>query len=267
MSWLPPLYLSHGAPTLAIEPGTAGPMLAALGRELPRPRAILVLSAHWATTPVRASVVAAPATIHDFGGFPEELYRLSYPAPGAPDAARAALARLAAAGIAAREDATRGLDHGAWVPLRYLYPDADVPVAQLALDARGGPREHFAIGRALAPLTDEGVLLIGSGSITHNLAEVFRRGPAGGPEAWASEFVDWVAARGADGDREALLDYRARAPHAARNHPTDEHLLPLFAVLGAAGDGARLRRREGGVTYGVLAMDALVAERPVAAAA
>jgi 4,5-DOPA dioxygenase extradiol len=259
MTPITPVFVSHGAPTLALEPGLAGPMLAGLARRLPRPRAILVASAHWeASTPV-VSTTPAPPTIHDFGGFPAQLYAIRYPAPGAPEVARAAGRLIAAAGMTVREEPVRGLDHGAWVPLLYMYPDASIPVAQLALVRDGGPALHLAIGAALAPLAADGVLVLGSGSLTHDLARVFDNPPDTAPDPSVAEFVDWISARLAAGDVAALLDYRRRAPHAAAHHPSEEHLLPLFVALGAAGDAARLRRLLGGTTFGVLAMDAFAA--------
>jgi 4,5-DOPA dioxygenase extradiol len=258
MTALPPLFVSHGAPTLALEPGLAGPMLAGLARRLPRPRAVLVASAHWQAPTAAVSTTLAPTTIHDFGGFPAELYSIRYPAPGAPEIARAAAERLRAAGLDVREDPVRGLDHGAWVPLRYMYPDASIPVAQLALVRGGGPAVHLALGAALAPLASDGVLVLGSGSLTHDLARVFEHAPDADPDPSVAQFVDWISARLAAGDSSALLDYRRRAPYAVAHHPSEEHLLPLFVALGAAGEGARLRRVPGGTTFGVLAMDAFV---------
>ena len=251
-----PLFVSHGAPTLAITPGRAGPLLEQLGHEHAGARAILCVSAHWEAPVATVSAAARPATIHDFAGFPRELYGLRYPAPGAPALAADVLARLAAAGIATHREPERGLDHGAWVPLRYLVPAADIPVTQLSLIRGGSPAQHYALGTALAPLLAAGTWLIGSGSLTHNLYEFAGHAPDAPAEPWASEFADWIAARAADGDVASLLDYRRRAPHAARNHPTEEHLLPLFVVLGAVG-GRALARRAAGTTYGVLVMDAL----------
>ena len=261
MSALPALFVSHGAPTLAIEPSPARDFLAALGREIDarfgRPEAIVAVSAHWETSVPAASTAVAPATIHDFAGFPEELHRMRYPAPGAPDAAREVVRRLAAAGIEATTDEGRGLDHGAWVPLRLMYPDADVPVTQLSIQPSRDPRHHHRIGEALRPLRENGVFLLGSGSITHNLRELSLRPAEELPHV--REFVDWIAERAGAGDRASLLDYRRLAPHAERNHPTDEHLLPLFVVLGAAA-GLGLRRVHASVTFGSLRMDALAAE-------
>jgi len=255
MNRMPSLFVSHGAPTFAIEPALAGPLLRRLGRELPRPKAVLVFSPHWMTPGVRVSSTATPETVHDFGGFPAELYRIQYPASGSPEVAARALQLLEAAGWNAREDAQRGLDHGAWVPVRHLFPEADVPVLQVSmpreLDAAGAVR----LGRALAPLADEGVLLLGSGSITHNLYE-FRQDIGAAGASYAAEFVDWARAALQRHDEAGLVDYLDVAPHAQRAHPTPDHYLPLPFAFGAAAPDAPVRVIDGGMTYGVLAMDA-----------
>jgi 4,5-DOPA dioxygenase extradiol len=252
MTTAPSLFISHGSPMFALEPGVLGPNLRDVGESLRDVAAVLVVSPHWQTRGVRVGTSAAPATIHDFGGFPAPLYALQYPAPGAPELARAASELLAAAGFEVALDAQRGLDHGAWVPLRYLFPQADVPAFQVSLphdiDAAGALR----LGRALAPLRERGVLVVGSGSLTHNLYE-FRQ-HIGDPE-YAQQFVDWVRDAVAARDLDALVDYRARAPHAQRAHPTEEHYLPLLVAAGASADGEDARLVAGGMTYGVLSMD------------
>lgn len=264
--FLPTLFISHGAPTFALEPGRLGPQLAALGRDLPRPRAVLVMSPHWMTRELAVQSGAQPRTVHDFGGFPEALYRLDYPAPGAPEVANEALALLAGQGITARADPLAGRDHGAWVPLRHLYPAAEVPVLQLSLPVGADPAQVLALGRALAPLAAQGVLMIGSGSLTHNLGDP-ALGRVGVP-AYVGAFAEWVWQALARGDQTALLDYRARAPHAVRAHPQDDHFLPLFFALGAAGAQAgRVRRLAGGVDHGVIAMDSFVLGEPSAISA
>ena len=253
----PTLFVSHGAPTFALQPGQAGPQLAAFTAALPRPRAVLVVSPHWMTAGLEVSTAAMPATLYDFGGFPDELYTLSYRAAGAPELAGQVAALLAEQGVAVRQNPGRGLDHGAWVPLMYLYPQADVPVFQLSLPRLASPRDYLMLGRLLAPLARQDVLVMASGSITHNLQDAFAAMSGGAPEgaAYAREFMDWMAARLAAGDLEALLDYRRQAPHAKRAHPTDEHLMPLFVALGAAGEGAAVARLEGGIDLSVLGMD------------
>jgi 4,5-DOPA dioxygenase extradiol len=258
----PAVFVSHGSPMMAVEPGRAGAALAQLGRDLPRPSAILVVSAHWETAAPAVSTAARPETIHDFGGFPRALYELQYPAPGAPALGARVKALLDTAGMPAALDTHRGLDHGAWVPLRYLYPDADVPVTQLSIQPHLSPVHHYRMGEALRPLLDEGVLILASGSLTHNLREW--RGRSGdAPQAYVSEFQSWVQQAIAQKDIAALLDYRRLAPHAVRAHPTDEHWLPIFVAMGAGGLCGRVTRVTDEVSYGMLAMDAYVFQ-PVA---
>lgn len=249
---LPSLFISHGSPMLALEPGASGPALARLAAELPRPRAILVVSAHWESTALRVTSAAQPETWHDFAGFPPQLYQVQYPAPGHPQFAADIVQLLGAAGFPAQLDPERPFDHGAWVPLSLMYPAADIPLVQLSLPSRQGPELQTRIGRALAGLRQQGVLLIGSGSITHNLGELdWHAGPEV-IEPWAQDFRDWMVARLAEDDEAALHDYRQRAPAAARNHPSDEHLLPLFFARGA---GGRFRVEHSGFTLGALGMD------------
>jgi len=252
MSRLPSLFVSHGSPMFALEPGRLGPNLEAFSRTLPPVRAIVVVSPHWQTEGVRVTAATTLETIHDFGGFPAPLYALQYTPPGDPALALDVVRMLVDAGFPAAIDARRGLDHGAWVPLRYLRPDADIPVLQVSmprdLDADGALR----LGQALAPLRERGVLVIGSGSLTHNLYEF--RSPINDPE-YAQAFADWTADAVARRDVAALRDYRAQAPHATRAHPTEEHYLPLLVAVGTShGDEAR-ERIEGGMDYGVLSMD------------
>jgi 4,5-DOPA dioxygenase extradiol len=260
---LPPaLFVSHGSPMLALEPGRTGPFLqrlgAAIDRRFGRPKAILAVSPHTAAR--RPVVLGSPDhhAVHDFGGFPDALYELRYAPPGAPALAERVLGRLAEAGLDADHSCEPGLDHGIWTVLRFAWPDADLPVLPLALSPQQPPPAQWALGAALAPLRDEGVLLLASGSLTHNLRLLFgaARPAADAPElAESRAFRDWVAARVAAGDREALLDYRAAAPHAASMHPTDEHWLPFYIAAGAGGL-AGARRLHDDVTYGSLAMDA-----------
>lgn len=256
MQTMPALFISHGAPTLAMSDSPARHFLAQLGASLPRPSAILVVSAHWETMDgVAVSLAQQPETIHDFGGFPQALYEMRYPAPGAAAVAEQAARRLEGAGFTVKRSDSRGLDHGAWVPLSLIYPQADIPAAQVSVMRGASPADHERLGRALAPLREQGVLVIGSGSLTHNLYEF--RGQAIDAEvpAWVSDFAGWMRRAIEQGDRDELLNYRTRAPHAARNHPTDEHLLPLFVALGAGGEGAIGRRLHSSHEYGILAMD------------
>lgn len=256
MNRLPSLFVSHGAPTFAIEPGLAGPKLGALGRALPRPRAVLVVSPHWMTPSPRVGVASRPPTIHDFGGFDPALYDITYPVAGHPELAQRVLAVLGEAGWAPQPDARRGLDHGAWVPLRHLYPAADVPAFQVSLPSRLDGDRAWAFGAALAPLAEEGVLIMGSGSLTHNLAE-FRSGP-GANAAYAAEFAAWVRDAVVQGDSEQLRQTLTQAPHARRAHPTPEHFWPLLVAAGAAASALPATVMEGGITHSVLSMDAFV---------
>jgi len=255
MTILPSLYVSHGSPMTALQPGETGTRLSELAAALPRPRAIVVASAHYLARAPQVGGAAQPETVHDFGGFPAALYAMRYPAPGDPALATRVAELLDAAGLPARIDASRGLDHGIWVPLRLMYPQADIPVVPLSIQPGLGPAHQLAVGRALAPLREDGVLVIGSGSITHNLHD-FRAGYDAANEApYVRPFIGWIEQRLAAGDIDALLDYRHQAPFAERAHPTDEHLLPLFVALGAAGEGARAQRLDAGVDLGFLAMD------------
>lgn len=260
----PSLFISHGSPMFALLPGELGPRLRALGESLDGVRAVLVVSPHWQTRGVHVMATAKTSTIHDFGGFPAALYQLQYTPDGAPALAQAAARLLAAAGFEVALDAARGLDHGAWVPLRHLLPGADVPVFQVSmphdLDAAGALR----LGAALAPLRAQGVLLVGSGSLTHNLYE-FRQ-QVRDPE-YAARFAAWVHDAVLAGDVEALLDYRRRAPHAARAHPSEEHYLPLLVALGAAHADDAPHWIRGGMTDGVLSMDSFAWGLPDAAQA
>lgn len=256
MTRLPALFVSHGAPTLPLEQGPTRGFLAQLGSGFERPKAILSISAHWETAVPAISRALQPETIHDFYGFPEALYAMRYPAPGAPELAVRAAALLAESGFTASTNEDRGLDHGAWVPLMLMYPEADIPVTQLSVQSRLGPDHHWRLGEALKPLRDEGVLIIASGSVTHNLREFGRHRYDSPPPSWVSEFNDWLHDRVLSMDRAALLEYRTLAPHAVRNHPSEEHLLPLFAAAGAATSGNRPQRLHAAYTYGVIGMDA-----------
>lgn len=258
MPTMPALFVSHGSPMMVIEDGRAHRFLKSYATELPRPSAILVASAHWETAHPRVTASAAPPTIHDFGGFPDALYRMRYPAPGDPALAERTVALLRAAGFAtAATDPARGLDHGCWIPMSLLYPAADIPVLQLSLQTHLGAEHHLRLGEALRPLRDDGVLIVGSGSLTHNL-RVLQRGTGDTlpPPPFVAAFDQWVCDRVAAGDVAALLDWHAQAPHALENHPTDDHFVPFFVALGAATEAARGTRIHHSHTYAALAMDA-----------
>lgn len=257
-----PLFLSHGAPTLPFDDVPARTFLRSLGAGLERPKAILVISAHWETWAPCVSAAGRNTTLHDFYGFAPALYQLDYPAPGdAPLAGRIA-SLLAEAGLTCAIDEARGLDHGAWVPLMLAWPHADIPVVQLSLQSHLGPAHHLQIGRALAPLVHEDVLIIGSGSFTHDLSSW--RGQAGMAEPeWVTRFADWFSQALIEQRTDDLLAYRTLAPFAVRNHPSEEHLLPLFVALGAAGPDAITQPLHASCTFGVLRMDAFAFGAPV----
>jgi 4,5-DOPA dioxygenase extradiol len=253
---LPALFVSHGAPTLSLTQTPVTDFLRRLGPSLPeRPKAILVVSAHWETNTPEITASAVNATIHDFYGFPAELYALSYPAPGADWLTERVMSVLGQAGLPGQRDEARGLDHGAWVPLRLMYPDADIPVVQLSVQTARGPAYHLELGRILAPLREEGVLIIGSGSFTHDLSE-FRHyyHQINAPEPdWVRDFADWTTSALTDGRQADLIAYRKQAPHGVKNHPTEEHFLPLFVAMGA-GTGP-VQHLHQSTTHGVLRMD------------
>jgi 4,5-DOPA dioxygenase extradiol len=253
---LPAVFVSHGAPTLIIEEDPARDFLAGLGQRLGRPQAVLVVSAHWQEAAPTVTAVAANDTIHDFYGFPAELYQMTYPAPGSIALASAVAKALGEAHLPCWQDTGRGLDHGAWVPLMLMYPEADIPVVQLSLLGGGGPAEHLLLGEALRPLRQQGVLVLASGGFTHNLREFGRFPAAAPPPAWVEDFSDWMDDALRARRMEDLLDYRRKAPNAARNHPTDEHLMPLFTALGAGSEAGAVDRLHASVSYGILRMNA-----------
>ena len=257
MTALPTLFVSHGAPSMVLEAGPTSGFLRSLARTFARPRAIVCISAHFDTRVPTVTASARPQTVHDFFGFPEELYRLRYRAPGEPALARRIAAALGHAGLDSRLDAERGLDHGAWAPLSLMYPAADIPVVQLSLQSALGARHHLRVGQALAALRDEGVLILGSGGATHNL-RAFRGQVVDSPVTeYAAAFDRWLHDAVVGGHTAALLDWE-RAPQAAINHPSAEHLLPIFVPLGAAGADAKGRALHRQFTYGMLSMAAFI---------
>lgn len=255
---MPVLFLSHGAPTLVLEDCPARRFLAGLGQTLPQPKAIVVMSAHYETAAPTVSAAQNPETVHDFKGFPDALYEMRYPARGAPEVAARVHELLCAAGFEPQIERYRGFDHGIWNPLMLIYPDADRPVVPLSIQPNASPEHHAAIGRALSPLRDEGILLIGSGSITHNLERFFSGSyeldsPA---EHFARDFADWIAARISVGDKDALVAAPDTWPGGCENHPSDDHILPLYFAVGASRTPFNGRRLHRSTNYGVLAMDA-----------
>ncbi|GAB6933333.1 DODA-type extradiol aromatic ring-opening family dioxygenase [Calditerricola satsumensis] len=250
---LPTLFVAHGAPTLAVEDSAYARFLRRLGEELERPRALVVLTAHWLHPTQQVSGAAQHRLLYDFFGFPEELYRLTYPAKGDPELARAIANRLAQEGIPCSLDAERGLDHGVWVPLSLLYPRADIPVVALSVNPSLPPEVQYRIGRALAFLRAEGVLVIGSGGTVHNLRAL--DWAAAEAEAWAVQFDDWLAGTLSAWDLPSLFRYKELAPHAERAVPTMEHFVPLLVAMGAADDARRAVRLYQTYTYGSLSLN------------
>ena len=256
MQKLPTLFLSHGSPMHAINAGKAGEVWAAVAKQLPQPKAVLMVTAHWESNLPMLSGNPKPSMIYDFGGFPEELYKIVYGAPGSPDIAARAQGLLKDAGFTAGIDGCRGYDHGTWVPLLKMYPDANIPIVQLSVQTAMNPRHHYELGRALAPLTQEGVLIVGSGHLTHNLRDWMMTRGQGPRAAYAQKFQSWVFDQLAAHDVETLTRYRQESPDAVRAHPTEEHFLPLFVALGAAGEDAIPTRIYDGFEGNALAMDA-----------
>ena len=255
-SLFPAVFVSHGSPDLPLQPSPARDFLQQLGQQLGRPKAILCISAHWGTQHPTVSAVLRPKTHHDFGGFPAQLYQLYYPAPGATDLAYRVVELLSTAGIQHELNFTRGLDHGAWIPLSLMYPTADIPVTQLSIQPYQDLAYHLALGRALEPLRQEGFLIVASGTVTHNLWE-FGKYVADSPaQPWVAQFADWLTQAIKTSNIEALLNYRELAPYATQNHPSEEHLLPLFVALGAGGETVRGIELHSSFTYGVFSMAA-----------
>ena len=257
----PALFLSHGAPTIALDGGDYARDLERFGRQIESPRALVVFSGHFQEPgPIRITAAPRPGLIYDFGGFSEELYRLTYPAPGSPPLASRIGDLLRGAGFASVPDQRRGWDHGLWVPLRLAFPRADVPVVEVSIPRGAPPAELMRIGAALAPLRDEGVVLIGSGGIVHNLRKVRPAAGGGDVDEWAKEFDRWVADRVAEMDLGKLLSYRTLAPHADLAVPTTEHFDPLFVVLGSREDGDRAVPIHEGFQYGNISLRSFALE-------
>lgn len=251
---MPIVFVSHGAPDALLKAPDTVACWQDIGMRFQEPKQILVISAHWEASLPSVSMATAPATIHDFSGFSPELYKMQYPAPGAPALAERTLLLLSSAGIAAAEHHNRGLDHGAWVPLSAMFPSAHIPVTQLSL-TRQDAAAHFAVGQALAPLRDEGVLIVASGAITHNFGWLdWHASSTSSPLPKALAFADWVGERIATQNFRSLMDYRG-GPYGAEAHSSEEHILPLFVALGAAGDELPKQYRPS-FSYGGLSMDA-----------
>ena len=247
----PALFIGHGSPLQAIEPSLYTTAWEQLGRSLPRPRAIVVVSAHWVTNGTAVTTATLPATIHDFYGFPAALYQLQYPARG--DAALAAQLQGLLAPTQVRADTEWGLDHGSWSVLRYMYPAADIPTIQLSIDATLAPRAHYQLGRHLSALRDAGVLILGSGNVVHNL-RALQSSAAAPALAWAAEFNDAVRAAVLAGDHQTLIDYQTMGSAAQLSVPTAEHYLPLLYVLGTQSGADAVSIPIDGIDLGAISM-------------
>ncbi|GIT83652.1 MULTISPECIES: DODA-type extradiol aromatic ring-opening family dioxygenase [Acinetobacter] len=248
---LPGLFISHGSPMLALNPEQVGPALSRLSENLPTPQAIVVMSAHWESNALEVNTGIRPETWHDFRGFPEALYALRYPAPGLPELAEDILQRLADAGFAAHANSTRPHDHGVWMPLLHMYPDANIPVITISLPMNMSAEQIYHIGQSLAPLREQQILLIGSGSITHNLRELSWNTPNAAVPEWAFSFRNRVVQHLSHRNYDAVLDWQ-QLPHVARNHPTLEHFAPLFFAMGT---GDRFNIVHSSFSMGSLGMD------------
>ncbi|MEX3009476.1 class III extradiol ring-cleavage dioxygenase [Hoeflea sp. TYP-13] len=260
MSVLSSLFISHGSPDIVITDTAARAFLQEFADRGPRPEAIVVVSAHFEAGGVAITGDEHPCTVHDFGGFAPELYKMKYSAPGSPALADRLACMLRNAGLPAGVICDQGFDHGTWAPLSLMYPKADIPVVQVSVDPHAGPLHHYRLGQALEPVRKDKVLVMGSGSMTHNLKKAFAALRCGERNAatppWVVQFVDWMDSKIRSGDMDALLAYRDRAPFAVENHPTEEHLLPLFCAIGAAGENWSARRLHSSCDFGVLSMDA-----------
>lgn len=258
MTKQPALFLSHGSPIIVLDKSPARTFLEGLAGILSaKPSAIVVISAHYNAPITSITSGARPSTIHDFGGFPPALYEMSYPAPGSPEIAARVQAMLNAADIPNRLDSERGYDHGTWTPLLLAWPQADIPVVQISINERATPQAHYNLGAELGALRNENILIVGSGSMTHNLSAFFRGnyGTEARTEPWVSDFLYWLDKASVSGDQAAVLRAIADAPHGKDNHPTMDHILPLFVALGAGGPDGKARKMHGSVEHAVLAMD------------
>ena len=252
---LPVLFIGHGSPENALLGNPFTQALSRLGKELPAPKAILCISAHWLAEGTAATAMALPKTIYDFYGFPPPLYAVKYPAPGSPGLASRVQKLLSP--INAGLDASWGLDHGAWSVLRHMYPLADVPIVQLSIDFYKPPAHHYEIGKLLAPLRDEGILIIGSGNIVHNLGRLSPLRKDAAPYAWAKEFDTFIKDSLEKKDHAAIIGYQSLGQAAALAHPTPDHFYPLLYSMGAAGEESIISYPYEGYEYGSLSMRAV----------
>eukprot|EP00178_Gracilaria_changii_P021602 TRINITY_DN640_c0_g1_i10.p2 TRINITY_DN640_c0_g1~~TRINITY_DN640_c0_g1_i10.p2 ORF type:complete len:290 (+),score=58.42 TRINITY_DN640_c0_g1_i10:377-1246(+) len=260
MATFAPLFLSHGAPTMALGDAPVKHFLASLGARLAKPRAAVVVSAHFDTANATVVTDAAPRTMHDFGNFDHRLFKITYAAPGEPKLAHHVFELLQHARVPVTKLARRAYDHGVWVPLSLMWPHADVPIVQLSIDARQGPDYHLRLGRALQSLPARNIAVIGTGNISHNLPALFSSGQDQRRDAQfkarVTRFLQWFDAQIEAAHVHNLLQYRQRAPFAEENHPTDDHLMPLYVAMGAAGERFTGSKIHESFDLGVLAMDA-----------
>lgn len=257
MKPFPSLFISHGMPVMAILPSATHHFLKNLGKKLGRPEAIVCVSAHWETVGAMLSGADNPGTVHDFYGFPRQLYEITYPAPGNPSLASDIKKIFSENSISSTIDPDKGFDHGVWVPLCLMYPDADVPVIQLSFQGDLTPEHHFYMGKALARLRREGVLIMGSGGATHNLEDLHGRKMHDEPVSYAVNFDAWLEKAITSGDIQSLLDFKRQGPEAEKNHPyPSDHFLPLFVPLGAAGEKSKGELIHKEFIYGILSLAA-----------
>lgn len=253
----PVIFLSHGGPTLAIDNSATAQFMKTLGDSFEKPTSIVIFSGHLdCDDEVVITSGVSPSVIYDFYGFPKPLYELTYPAPGNPELASKIADRISALGMNAILDDELGWDHGVWIPLRLIYPDADIPVVQVSISSKLGANINYELGKHLAELRDDGVLLIGSGAITHNLREIFSQNKTTHGPVMAAAFADWVAQQLENRDHRAVVNYLSEAPNARFSHPTDDHFLPLIVALGASGGDDAIRIYQGTEDDGLLVMDA-----------
>ncbi len=259
MKSFPSLFISHGMPLMAILPSPTQKFLKNLGKKLGRPKAVICISAHWETVAPMLSGAEFPETIHDFYGFPKQLYEMSYPAPGNSQLASEITGAFSQNGISSKIDFDKGFDHGAWVPLCLMYPEADIPVIQLSIQGDLEPDHHYRMGNALARFRSEGVLIMGSGGATHNLEDIHGRKMHDEPVQYAVNFDSWLEQILIQGDIQSLLNFKKEGPEAEKNHPyPSEHFLPLFVPLGASGEGSRAELLHKEFIYGILSLAAYV---------
>ncbi|MFC1812640.1 DODA-type extradiol aromatic ring-opening family dioxygenase [Thermodesulfobacteriota bacterium] len=255
---MPVLFISHGPPSILLMEGKTPDFLRSLGHKLTRPKGVICVSAHWETVYPKLTTASRPETIHDFSG-PQTLFETAYPAQGDPALAREALKLIKDSGFDAGEDPGRGLDHGAWVPLMMMYPEADIPVVQLSVQTERSPEHHFQLGKALVPFRENGILIMGSGGAVHNLDEVHLYNIDASPPEYVRAFDIWLENTVAEGSEEALIDYIHTAPDPRRSHPFPaEHFLPFFVPLGAASPKSVGKKLHHYFMYGTLSMAAYI---------